>query len=55
MTAGYTKITLVSWLTSILTFAYTDGGFRVALGAWGFLIITAVLAYQAGRGDDAWK
>ena len=55
MKAGYTKIALTLWLAMWILSMYYEVGFRAAAAFGGILMLTVLLAYQAGRGDGAWK
>lgn len=54
MKAGNTKIVLAIWLTGWLSAMFYQSGWVAATGFLGSLGITVMLAYWAGRGDDAW-
>lgn len=55
MKAVWTKIILAVWLASHVAGAYAKTDWKVALGVSVLLGLTTLLAYQAGRGDEAWK
>lgn len=55
MKAGKTKIVLAVWLTGLSAVFYHLGGWQAAAGIAMILGITSAFAFEAGRGDDAWK
>ena len=54
MKAGWTKLVLAVWLTANVMSSAFSAGWPVGVGVVVLLGTTALLAYQAGRGDDAW-
>lgn len=54
MKAGWTKLVLAAWLTGWWSAMYFEVGLVAALWFIAILGGTALAAYQAGRGDDAW-